>query len=278
VIGTADAAQRLRSRSGTAIREPGSRVYVHTGASPAYWPFVFETTPPTSQRWLETTVSTTRNGDTWGKTTTAGVIVKDVLKTCPAPGLDNQNTCTNYARSAQDGGDGSLRAASADDSSWIQIGRQKTTSPGPSFYQENVGLYIRASQHGKLVLNTQLIAPRYGTCRDASDPNSDGVSWTCIGNMIALSIDDHGTGATVHVYSAGRLTSAGTPDWQQIASQDFDTPLTRQGLSGTGDVLYAGTRRAAALSPGASLREITLADLPGRGIPPGATVTDLSAS
>jgi hypothetical protein len=278
VVGTADASQRLRSRDGTAIHEPGARLYIHTGPSPAYWPFVFDTVPATSQRWWETTVSSTRNGDTWGKVTSAGVIVQDVLKTCPAAGLDKQDSCTNYARAAQDGGDGSLRAASADDSSWIQIGRQKTTAPGPSFYQESVALYIRVARHGQVVRSDQLLAPRYGTCRDASDPNSDGVSWTCIGSMIAFSIDNHGSGCTVHVYSAGRLTAAGVPDWHEIAAENFDTPLTRQGLSGVGDVLFAGPRRGNTLWPDASLREITLGDLPGRGIPAGATVTDLSAS
>jgi hypothetical protein len=277
VVGTADASQRLRSRDGTAIHEPGARLYFHTGPSPAYWPFVFDTVPATSQRWWETTVSSTRNGDTWGKVTSAGVIVQDVLKRCPAAGLDKQDSCTNYARTAQDGGDGSLRAASADDSSWIQIGRQKTTAPGPSFYQESVALYMRVARHGQVVRSDQLLAPRYGTCRDASDPNSDGVSWTCIGSMIAFSIDNHGNGSTVHVYSAGRLTAAGVPDWHEIAAEDFDTPLTRQGLSGVGDVLFAGPRRGTSLWPDASLREITLGDLPGRGIPAGATVSDLSA-
>lgn len=278
VVGNADSSQRLVRPNGNGIREPGSRLYVHTGPSPAYWPYVYDTAPATSQRWLETTVSSTRNGDTWGKETTAGVFVKDVLKTCPAPGLDKQETCTNYARRAQDGGDGSLRAASADGTSWIQIGRQKTTTPGPSFYQESVGLYIRAARNGSIVLDTKLIAPRYGTCRDDQDPNSDGVSWTCIGSMIAFSVDNHGNGATVHVYSAGRLTTTGTPDWHEIAAQDFGTPLTTQGISALGDVLYAGLRRGTGLAPDASLREITLADLPGRGIPAGATVTDLSGS
>jgi Phosphoinositide phospholipase C, Ca2+-dependent len=277
VAGNPDASQRLRRTDGVPVHEPGSRLLLHTGPAPAYWPYLFDTVPATSQRWLETTVSSTRNGDTWGKVTTAGVLVQDVLKSCPAPGLDKQDSCTNYPRSTQDGGDGSLRVASADDSSWIQIGRQKNTAPGPSYYQESGSLYVRVARHGQLVGNTQLLAPRYGTCRDASDPNSDGVSWTCIGNMIALSVDDRGSTATVHVYSAGRLTAAGLPDWQEIATEDFDTPLTRQGLSGVRDVLFAGTRRGTGLWPDASLREITLADLPGRGIPAGATVTDLSA-
>jgi len=96
--------------------------------------------------------------------------------------------------------------------------------------------------------------------------------------MIAFSVDDHGNGATVHVYSAGRLTTTGTPDWHEIAAQDFGTPLTTQGISALGDVLYAGPRRGTGLAPDASLREITLADLPGHGIPAGATVTDLSGS
>ncbi|SRR6266536_1348771 len=277
VVGNTDASQRLRRRDGTAIREPGSRLYLHTGPSPAYWPWVYATVPATSQRWWETTVSSTRNGDTWGKETTAGVFVKDVLKTCPAPGLDKQDTCTNYARAAQNG-DGSLRAASADGSSWIQIGRQKNTTPGASYYQEDVNLYIRVARHGKVVGDSKLIAPRYGTCRDGQDPNSDGVSWTCMGSMIAFSVDDRGNGATVHVYSAGRVTTAGVPDWHEIAAEEFDTPLTTQGISGVGDVLFAGTRRGNGLWPDASLREITLADLPGRGIPAGATVSDLSAS
>ncbi len=276
-LGNADASQRLQRRDGVAVRELGSKLYVHTGPSPAYWPYVYDNAPATSKRWLETTVSTTRNGDTWGKETNLGVFVKDVLKTCPAPGVDNQSSCTNYARRAQDGGDGSLRAASADGSSWIQIGRQKTTQPGPSFYQESVGLYIRAASHGKIVLDTKLLAPRYGPCRSDQDPNSDGVSWVCIGSMIAMSIDNRGNGSTVRVYSAGRLTTTGTPDWHEIANQELDTPLTTQGLSALGDVLYAGLRRGTSLWPDGSLREITLADLPGRGIPAGATVTDLSA-
>jgi hypothetical protein len=44
-----------------------------------------------------------------------------------------------------------------------------------------------------------------------------------------------------------------------------------------GDVLFAGPRRATALWPTGSLREIGLADLPGRGVPAGATISDLSA-
>jgi hypothetical protein len=274
---TVDASQRLQRRDGTAIHEPGARLYVHTGPSPAYWPFVFDTAPATSQRWWETTVSSTRNGDTWGKTTTAGVFVKDVLKTCPAPGLTSQNDCTNYARTAQDWDEGSLRAASADDSSWIQIGRQKNTTPGASYYQESVDLYVRVARHGKVVRDSELVAPRYGTCRDSQDPNSSDVSSTCIGNMIAFSVDNRGAVSTVHVYSAGRLTAAGIPDWHEIAAEDFDTPLPRQGLSATGDVLFAGPRQGTGLWPDGSLHEVTLAGLPGRGIPAGTTITDLSA-
>jgi hypothetical protein len=133
------------------------------------------------------------------------------------------------------------------------------------------------ARHGTLVRNTELAAARYGTCRESNDPNSDDVSWICVGNMIAFSVDNRGSRATVHVYSAGRLTPAGVPDWHEIAAEEFDTPLPCQGLSAVGDVLFAGSRRGNGLWPDASLREITLADLPGRGIPTGATVSDLSA-
>jgi calcium-dependent phosphoinositide phospholipase C len=277
VIGNTAAAQRLRRRDGTAVGEPGARVYVHTGPSPAYWPYVYDTAPATSQRWWETTVSTTRNGNTWGKQTDAGIFVKDILKTCPAPDVKDQSSCTDYARSAQDGGNGSLRIASADDSSWIQIGRQKRNNEGgPGFNQESVEIYLRVAKHNVVVKDIRLNASRYGTCRDTKDPNSDDVSWTCIGNMIALSVDNRGTGATVHAYSAGRLSTTGAPDWQEIAAEDFDAPLPRQGISAFGDVLFAGLRRTDALHPDSSLRDVALSDLPGRGIPAGATVTDLS--
>ena len=268
------------------IHEPGGRLYFHTPAKSETW--ANTTLPATSQRWWEATVSTTRLGDTWGEKTNSAQILDDYLGTCPqSPGAD-QADCTNYARRSGAEGEGGIRVASADGKNWIVIARQKNTTSGASFYQEGVHLYIRSGHDGVTAAETHLEAARYGTCRDGQDPNSDNVSWTCVGSMIAMSVDNRGATSVVTVYSAGRLTDTAMPDWQQVTQATFDAPMTKQGYSAAPfagadhcDVLIAGPRTAdsAAIPTNPStLRPVTLADLPGRDVLSGtaATIVDLS--
>jgi hypothetical protein len=276
-----DPSQRIKTfGGGSAVREPGQRIYFHTeGGSGQTW--AYRNVPPVSQRWWEATVSTSRNGDTWGERTHDGLILDDYLKRCPEAGLTRQDLCTSFDRRAQDGGEGSITVSSADGSNRMMIGRQKNTTPGASFYQEGVDLYIRVSRAGQAAPDVQLKAPRYSPCRRDFDPNSDGVSNVCIGSMIALAVDNQGPNKSeVTVYSAGKLDSSGRPDWHPLLTQAFDRPMTRQGFAAFGDVLLAGARTAEGLVPGPStpLRDVALSDLPERQIPAGqsATTVDLS--
>jgi hypothetical protein len=62
-----DPSQRVKATSTptVAYHEPGNRLYFQTDRTyPGTW--IFATVPNTSTRWLEATVSSTRNGDTWG--------------------------------------------------------------------------------------------------------------------------------------------------------------------------------------------------------------------
>jgi len=268
------------------IREPGGRLYFHTpGRLAETW--AYATVPATSQRWWEATVSTTRLGDTWGENTHDGLILDDYLKSCPQSAGASQDGCTNYPRRSDAEGEGSIRAGSADGKNWMMIARQKNTTSGASFYQEGVHLYIRFGHDGVTSPEIHLEAPRYGTCRDTQDPNSDKVSWTCIGSMIALSVDDRGTSSVVTAYSAGRLTAGGLPDWHQVAQERFDSPLTKQGYSALtypdavnnqSDVLIAAPRTANSVTIPEGARPVTLKDLPGRDVLSGAAaiIVDLS--
>ena len=307
-----DRSQRLMSpgwlttgQPGPIIREPGSRIYFHTpGQLSETWAYANE--PDMSQRWWEATVSTTRLGDTWGtkpqencpwppNLSHSGCLLTldDYKSNCPPPEVhpeDGQTYCTNYPRQTDAEGEGSIRAGSSDGRNWMMISRQKNTTDGASYYQEGVHLYIRFGHDGQTSPEIHLEAARYGTCRDGDDPNSDKVSWVCIGSMIALAVDNQGSGAVVTAYSAGRLNSQGMPDWHKVAQETFDSPMTKQGYSARtypdavrnqSDVLLAGTRTGDSVSiPGtlSAVHHISLKDLPGRDVLSGApaTISDLS--
>jgi hypothetical protein len=261
--------------------EPGSRIYFESTAPPGAW--AYATVPSTSMRWLEATVSSTRHGDTWGENTHDGLILDDYLKTCPRTG--NVDKCTNFARVAQEDGEGCIKVASDGESDAMEICRQKNTTPGASYYQESVDLYVRVFRGGQLAAERQWRAPRYAPCKSSSDPNSSDVSDLCIGSMIALSVRNSDDAAQVSVYSAGKLgASTSSPEWHVLQSESFAAPMTKQGFRGYKSELFAGPRMADQLIGAASdsrpdpirLREITLSDLPNRNSDGSSKIVDLS--
>ena len=306
-----DPSQRLRDPSSlpdpsghvgqfSVYREPGSRLYFQTGPQwPGVW--VYSNVPATSERWLEATVSSTRHGDTWGETTHSGLILDDYIKTCPwspsgnplndafVVGLD----CTNFARTAQEDGEGCVRVMSASELDGVEICRQKNNPGGPTFYQESVDLYIRVYLNGVVIEDKQYRAARYGPCRHPDDPNSGDVASTCIGSLIAVAVRNMGQGqkSEVQVYSAGELKpQQPLPNWGLLESWSLPQPMTKQGFRGWKSELLVGLRIADKLnrvnytapvtpSPGVigppagtryvvpdptRLRDISLLDLPNR--------------
>jgi hypothetical protein len=245
--------------------------------------------PAGSRRWWETTVSTTRNGDTW--TTRVhwhGVEGHSI------PGLDD--VLLSYPRRAQEGGTGSIRLQSEDGRDAIVIARRKDTQPGASYYQEKVVVGIIVVQDGQQTAALDFPAARYGPCKQPDDPNSDDVSSDCVGSMIALSIVTRTSWAAVTAFSAGKTVldpallgaTPNTPDWKPLGTWYFKQPLTQHGFSGSGDVLLAGPRTATSITiqagvPGLPAAEPTftrLTDLPNREVFNGpsedAAIVDLS--
>ena len=279
-----DPSRRLRDESWVdgppgatsgAFHEPGARFYFHSPLPSEAW--AYATVPAGSQRWWETTVSTTRNGDTW---TIRGS--DDVL--------------LSYPRRAQEGGSGSIRLQSEDGQDAIVIVRRKETQPGASYYQEKVVVGIIVVQDGQQTAAVDFPAARYGPCKSSLDPNSDDVSSVCVGSMIALSIVTRTSWAAVTAFSAGKTVldpallgaTPNTPDWKPLGTWYFNQPLTQHGFSGSGDVLLAGPRTATSITiqagvPGLPAAEPTftrLTDLPNREVFNGpsedAAIVDLS--
>ena len=218
-------------------RENGARLYAHTTLPSEIW--AYAVVPAFSERWWETTISTTRHGDTWtteqakdafGNKT---LVLNDVRLSCP--------------RRAQENGEGGIRISSGDGADAVVIARQKNTQPGPSFYQEKISVYVRVFQQGKKLLDQEFPAARYGPCKSNEDQNFDDVSSICVGSLIALSVNNDGARAIVTVFSAGQIAPNGSPDWKQLGRWRFGQPLTKQGFSTFSDVLFAGPRMAITL-------------------------------
>jgi len=242
-----------------AIREPGSRFYLHTTPPAEIWAYTY--VPSVAQRWWEVTVSTTRMGDTAG---------------------------LSYPRRAQDYGAGSIRVHSRDGRNSVVIVRHKENPGNPldNYFQEKVMIGVIVVRDGVEVDNLDLAAARYGPCKDASDPNSSDVSPICIGSLIALSIDGSHDGAFVRAFSAGKTTAdEAVPDWQWLGEWAFGQPMIWHGFSGFGDLLFAGPRTADSIDAEwrttAPLQFVALSDLPERevfkGPAPDARVVDLSS-
>jgi len=214
-------------------KEPGSRLYFSNpigNPNNPYQAFLWSSVQRAT--WLETTVSTTRIGDTWINVPGGAPFDHGV-----------NDELAGYPRTAREQGAGCLRADDGKDfSEGVLVCRLKTNQLNPdgtvrddSEYQEQlyIGFYVihngRVTSHdlvdalgNKLNNHPQL----YGTDR--------------IGNMLAMRID--ATRKTVTVYSAGRM-AGNHPDWTQIGQYTFATPLTRYGLLATGDVLFVGTKQ-----------------------------------
>jgi hypothetical protein len=291
-----DPSQRLRDRAwlthvaplpNSPFHEPGARLYFHTERARGYT-WAYSTVPTVAQRWWEATASTTRHGDTYGKDPAApsssGFAASDYIQTCPTSN-PLAWACSNYPRRALEEGEGNIKVSSEIGDEGMQIARQKNTPGGPTYFQEAVDLYVRVYHHGQQETDQQYKAPRYGPCRRKEDPNSDdgtGVSWMCIGSMIALSVDNFGSGSVVRVYSAGELNPTGVPDWHLLAQESFKVPMTKQGFSASQDVLFAGPRMATSLNgngtppDGTALVDVALADLPGYYSDDNGVVIDLS--
>lgn len=229
------------------FREPGARFYAHTILFSEAT--ALADVPATSQRWWETTVSSTRFGNTGA---------------------------TNFARRAQDLGIGGIVASSKDERDMLMISRTKKIQPGP-FKAESVSVWVRLVRDGKEVSDTPYCAPRYGPClhTDWADPNSEDVSKLNVGSLIALAVNNTGNGSTVTAFSTGQLTPEGAPFWHPLGQWTFKQPLTQQGFSGRGDVLFAGPRVADHLTgqslPAAAPTFARFADFPirqQRGLPP----------
>ncbi|MBB5421452.1 hypothetical protein [Paraburkholderia atlantica] len=283
-----DPSERLKGfpdangRTTTVIHEPGNRLYFQTDAQyPGAW--AYATAPLSSNRWLEATVSSTRHGDSWGEDTHDGLILTDYLKTCPQlPGGDSR-PCTNYPRVALEDGEGCIKVASLNESDAIEICRQKNTTPGASYYQESVDVYVRVFHGGTKTFDQQWVASRYAPCKTGSDPNSGDVSSTCVGSMLAVAVQATPSSSHVTVYSAGRLDASGNPEWRALRTETFASPMVKQGFRGWKSQLMAGVRQAESLfmvgtndwRP-ANLHGITLANLPGRSANAQSRVMDLS--
>jgi hypothetical protein len=267
------------------FHEPGSRLYFHTGPQyPGTW--VYSVVPTVSEQWLEATVSSTRHGDTWGKVQEIGLsfTADDYLRTCPSPEPPTPEEeafgvaqCTNFARVAQEDGEGCVKVMSDAETEGIEICRMKNTTDGPSYYQESVDLYVRVFHDGQIVRAEQFRASGYGPCKRFIDPNSDGVFLVCVGSLIAVAVKNEGQSSTASIYSAGRLEPSPSwrPDWHEIETEPFPVPLTKQGYRGFKSELLAGLRSADHLIPVgvndwrpdfSRLHQITLADLPNQEI------------
>jgi hypothetical protein len=178
----------------------------------------------------------------------------------------------SYPRRAQEGGWGGIRVSSRNGRDSVVILRRKETEPGPSFYQEKVIVTLIVYKGGTEIVNKDYDAARYGPCRRSEDPQeSDDVSWTCVGSLIALSVENGTNGSVVTAFSAGQMKPPPdlTPDWQQLGRWVFGQPLTLQGFIAKGDVLFAGPRVAYQLVEGlvsTPIQNVSLADLPGNQV------------
>jgi Phosphoinositide phospholipase C, Ca2+-dependent len=295
------------------IYEPGNRLYFQTTATyPGVWAYANQA--PVSARWLETTVSSTRHGAPYGVNSAnllpwviaeigsfgIGIVLvgaptpifppnsTDYVETCPGfqnpEGSMTANACTDYARPAQEDGEGCIKVMDAAEANGIEICRQKNTTSGASDVQESVDVYVRVFRAGQSIQSAEWVAGRYAPCKTDNDPNSGDVSSTCVGSMLGMAIANSGTGAQVTVYSAGQLNANGTPDWNALQTAAFTSPLVKQGFRGWKSELLAGVRTGESLvAVGTNdwrpedLHGITLADLPaGESADNFSDVVDLS--
>lgn len=297
-----DASQRLKdlkslpslegqSPDFSIFHEPGSRIYFQSGATyPGAW--VYKTVPRSASRWLETTVSSTRHGDTWGEyTQLAGYVIpalEDYITTCPISPYP-EAICTNYARIAQEDGEGCIKVASFEGANSVEVCRQKNTTPGASFYQESVDVYVRVYRNGQKIMEKEWVAGRYSPCKRSFDPNSNDVSDVCVGSLLAIAVQNKGTTSQVAVYSAGKLSSPDTspqvPQWVQLDLESFNMPMEKEGVRGWKSELMVGNREADRLievgnsdwrPDMAHLRDVTLDDFPGREVDSSSRVVDMS--
>ncbi len=299
-----DPSQRLRNRSalyttGPLFHEPGSKLYFSTGEQyPGIWTYTHVAAGAT--RWWETTVSSTRHGDTIGSYYTK--ILNDTIPvihffTTHCPGHahpQDPSSCATYDRDAREDGESCIRVMSEDEQDGMEICRQKNVTPGPSWDQEAVTLYLREYHGGGETHEDLLQAARRGLCREADyteqEHHEANISPLCIGSMLAMSVENHGSSSVVKLYSTARtrpLTQVpagqpGQPMWSLVATKTFNRPMTKQGFRGWKDQLLAGLRVAdALLSTGLAdpthLRSLTLDDLPEqRNYSGGGQVVDLS--
>jgi hypothetical protein len=296
-----DPSQRLRSASsldsdGPLYHEPGNKLYFHTGEQyPGIWTYTH--VPADATRWWEATVSSTRHGNTTGAYTKLEIPpVKFFDRTCPGHNdPEGDGSCANYPRHAHEFGESCIRVMTEDEQDGLEICRQKNWNPGPAWDQETIELYVREYHGGAEVGPGQTLhAARRGLCRDADvtpDHHEDGISNLCIGSMLAVSVENHGGSSVVKLYSSSRTyprnalpagsIAAGQPMWELVATRTFNRPMTKQGFRGWKDQLLAGVRTASALLANgwanpASLRPITLVDLPEQHDYAGGAVVDLS--
>lgn len=285
-----DPSRRLRDESWkngppTHFSEVGTRFYFH--ADPLQSISAYTTVPDVSQRWWEVTVSTTRAGGTaLARTDPAGV---------PDHALPIiHHVPLSFPRRAQDFGYGGIVAWSMDWGDQIRIVREKTNPqpPDPNQKQETVSIHIQVFKGGFLVEEKSFVAARLGPCKRPEDPTdllardlTGDVSDVCVGNMIALSIDNINGQSFVNAYSAGKMKSSEMPDWQWLGSWTFDQPLRKQGFISHLDVMLAGPRMAYAfpqkliiLNPPPDIRLQDLPDQVAFGDPSKARFVDLSWS
>lgn len=204
-----------------------------------------------SERWYEATVSTSRHGDVAGLCTFAFIQTRDTSNYCPGAAVtDYEDTCqcANWPRIAHEFGEGCIKVMSESEEDSIEVCRQKNTTPGSSFYQEAVDLYVRVRVGGEQVHHQQFRAPRYAPCKQSIDPNSEDVFNGCLGSMIALAVKTGPDASEVRLYSSGKLGPSDAlpwlPQWTRIGRWNFSTPLTKQGLQASSSVLFAGLRMA----------------------------------
>jgi hypothetical protein len=215
--------------------EPGIRFYFSIGDAMQY---AYSLAPTQSDRLWETTVSTTRNGETWEGLVNPGV----------------------YPRRANEDGAGCIKAEDQFGAQFMTICRWKATQPGDSAFQEKVGVTVAWNQGGQ-VESTMVEADRYHTAP--------------VGNLIALHIENQGSQSLVTALSSGKLDHNWHPIWKVISAKRFGIPLVRQGLAANKDVLFVGSRIQEGIVPA---RPVTICDISTieGSVGPKVVIADLS--
>ena len=224
------------------LLEPGYRQYFHVPEN--QFLFAYEFATPGERRFWETTVSSTRRGDTWEKLGTPFIEYRK------RPFIENAKGCLVMAQSRLNS---------------MQICRRKhqekdSQGGDDSKIQEQIVIEITTVHSGSVKT-----IPYFADLEHTDQ----------IGNFIALEVEERGGQSFVTAFSAGILTPSWTPKWKTLMTDVFPGSLNKHGLSASGDVLFAGTRVREGGSDSPS-RFITLCNLSNFDGSSDGRVVDLS--